>query len=750
MLGRFLDGQDAAFEALVTRHGPMVLRLCRGVLDDPHDAQDAFQATFLVLVRRAGSIQKRESVSSWFDLMGCGYEEAARVLDCPLGTLKARLSRARARLRERLTLRGLADAFPVKGPPQRSRAHPKGTVPAALARVTARAAAKYGTSRAAALAAGTVSARVVFLTERIVSSMFLARLKLIAALTLVLGVSATGIALFRMAAPGPAATKSAPPTARPVPTKRAPPTARPKATKPAPPTARPEAPVDAGRLVLTPGDADQLALAIVCRSFPDPAERAQQLVNLGEAEARRGDAAAAKTTLRLAVEAAVAIRPSGPYIFSRLFPHPIYRIAAAQAELGDAEAAGRTLRAAAERIAAEEDGAQLQHWNQQLDYEFRVCGRVSPETVAGYRRCLERRPEYPLHYVLPILLKLQAASGDPKGALREVREGAEFSGPALTEQLRQYGYQGARLRSAALLGILSVVKRGDPVAEEVLEEVKKAVVDQPAPAGGRDSRSQDLLALAKEEVRLGRFADAVASAGSMKMTDILDKSNQAQTFAEIAMAQARAGDRAGALATAREAIALCDTIPDERPYNTLPLGQAVDALIEAGALAEVRKLAETMNPSDRPWLQSQIAEASRAAGDDATALEYLKQGIRAYEEERASAAKRPLPVKGAPDRRNRAITFASRQIAILQAQLGDLPAALSTVATITDARHRDATLRALAIVRASEGDLASARDLVARIGSPEGRGWAWIRIACSLPGPKASKRDPSTPPGPPR
>ena len=110
----------------------------------------------------------------------------------------------------------------------------------------------------------------------------------------------------------------------------------------------------------------------------------------------------------------------------------------------------------------------------------------------------------------------------------------------------------------------------------------------------------------------------------MRMTDIKDKSSQAQRFAEIARAQARAGDPAGAVATAREAIAICDTIPDERPYKTLPLYQAVDALVEAGALAEVRKLAETINPSYRSTApRLKIAEASRAAGDDATAVEYL-------------------------------------------------------------------------------------------------------------------------------
>ena len=50
------EASDLAFEALVSRHGPMVLRVARGLLRDPHDVDDAFQATFLVLVRRAASV----------------------------------------------------------------------------------------------------------------------------------------------------------------------------------------------------------------------------------------------------------------------------------------------------------------------------------------------------------------------------------------------------------------------------------------------------------------------------------------------------------------------------------------------------------------------------------------------------------------------------------------------------------------------------------------------------------------------
>ena len=63
LLGRFADRHDEsaepAFAALLERHGPMVLRVCRSVLRNEHDAQDAFQATFLILVRRAGAVRNR-------------------------------------------------------------------------------------------------------------------------------------------------------------------------------------------------------------------------------------------------------------------------------------------------------------------------------------------------------------------------------------------------------------------------------------------------------------------------------------------------------------------------------------------------------------------------------------------------------------------------------------------------------------------------------------------------------------------
>ena len=80
---------ESAFALLIERHGLMVLRVCRGVLSDPHEADDAFQATFLVLLRQAGSIRKRESVGPW--LHGVARRIASR----------ARSAAARRRTHER-------------------------------------------------------------------------------------------------------------------------------------------------------------------------------------------------------------------------------------------------------------------------------------------------------------------------------------------------------------------------------------------------------------------------------------------------------------------------------------------------------------------------------------------------------------------------------------------------------------------------------------------------------------------------
>src|SRR5262249_43235583 len=93
LLARFVARRDEpAFEALVRRHSPMVLGVCRRILRDHHDAEDAFQATFLVLAGKARSVRPAEMLANW--LYGVARQTA----------VKARAVNARRRSRERQVL----------------------------------------------------------------------------------------------------------------------------------------------------------------------------------------------------------------------------------------------------------------------------------------------------------------------------------------------------------------------------------------------------------------------------------------------------------------------------------------------------------------------------------------------------------------------------------------------------------------------------------------------------------------------
>ncbi len=257
LLDRFAESPDrdsaseSAFRELVDRHGPMVMGVCRQILRRPHDADDAFQATFLVLVRKARSIRVGDSLAPWlygvayrtahrartvasryrpadvepmeepmgpssdaaFDLdlrpllheelsrlpgkyrdpivlchlEGKSHEEAARLLRWPVGTLSGRLSRGRQLLKARLERRGVA-VSPVMLA-SNWLAGTSTVVATPLIESTVNVAFGLG-------AATAVSTSVLSLTQGVLRTMLLNKLRSIAFVVLVVGGGSGGVGVW--------------------------------------------------------------------------------------------------------------------------------------------------------------------------------------------------------------------------------------------------------------------------------------------------------------------------------------------------------------------------------------------------------------------------------------------------------------------------------------------------------------------------------------------------------------------------
>jgi RNA polymerase sigma factor (sigma-70 family) len=255
LLGRFIEQRDeAAVAALVRRHGPMIWGVCRRILRTHHDAEDAFQATFLVLVRKAGSVRKREMVGNW--LYGVAHQTALKaretaakryarerqVVDMPeptvkdapdlSGELQAVLDQELSRLPDKYRV-GIV-LCDLEGKTRKEAARqlglPEGTLAGRLTRgraMLAKRLARHGLavtggtlsawlSRTAASASvptsvlsstmkivtlvaagktaatGLVSAKVATLTEGVLKAMLISKLKTVVAVVLVLGLIVTG------------------------------------------------------------------------------------------------------------------------------------------------------------------------------------------------------------------------------------------------------------------------------------------------------------------------------------------------------------------------------------------------------------------------------------------------------------------------------------------------------------------------------------------------------------------------------
>jgi RNA polymerase sigma factor (sigma-70 family) len=244
LLERFVNEADgSAFQLLLQRYGPLVFGVCTRILGSEHDAEDAFQATFLVFVRKAGSLKTPETLGPW--LYGVAYrtalkvraerlqrnrreqpliesaspesaddlvwrelrlildeevnrlphkhraavilcyfegktnEQAAQVLGCPPGTIFSRLAWARERLLRQLSRRGLALSAAALA------AFLAGSSAAAPVVVPSKAALAFAAYQT--VGAGTIPAPAVALAERVLRAMFLTKLKTAVAVVLAIG-----------------------------------------------------------------------------------------------------------------------------------------------------------------------------------------------------------------------------------------------------------------------------------------------------------------------------------------------------------------------------------------------------------------------------------------------------------------------------------------------------------------------------------------------------------------------------------
>ena len=259
---------EQAFEALLNRHGPMVMGVCRHILRQAQDVDDAFQATFLILIRKSHSIRVDASQAPWLygvayrtatrvranasrkhldqtqdleaapvesmgevlgweirpmlheelnrlpekyrapivlcHLEGKSYEEAAQMLDWPVGTVSGRLSRGRQLLKSRLERRGLTASAGMLAAPFLGDKLSNSLPAASLLESTLADATRFGTAQ-------TVSTSVLTLTQGVLNAMLMHKLKIASVMILCLGTFAVGAGvLYRVAS----ADGQAPPESR--------------------------------------------------------------------------------------------------------------------------------------------------------------------------------------------------------------------------------------------------------------------------------------------------------------------------------------------------------------------------------------------------------------------------------------------------------------------------------------------------------------------------------------------------------
>jgi RNA polymerase sigma factor (sigma-70 family) len=560
LLDRWLSRRDElAFETLIWRHGPLVLGVCHRLLPDSGDAEDAFQATFLALLRKSSGIRRRDALGGWLyrvayrvalraranslrrnnrerpavvehpapdsvdplwrDLQpvldeevsrlaerervpfvlcyleGRTNAEAARELRCPVGTVESRLARARRQLRARLTRRGLAPAAIALAAGAGVPGVTAGVPTRLVAAVKQTTGAPVPPDRIASLAAGAVR------------GMLVAKLNAAAAALLLLGLLGAGtvFAVGRGRQPGAA------PVAR--------------ATPPDAGKAPATAPVPTAKLL------DQVAEAID-DDAKNGGESLRMLQRLGLMRARDGDAKGASEAFARA-ERIIRAEPPGPP-GTNTQAVLLRELAKAQAEAGDVTAGLLT--------AASIPGELYEVTAQEMATALSRLGKFTEaQRLADAIKDADRRD-----IALMDIARARADAGDLKAALRLADS---IKGPAI----RVLALSGNEFSAMGGIAIVQA-KSGDRAgARETLRRAVEMAEDVPAGAGPGRVRAW----VARAEARLGDIDAARKTAARLpveEQTPAVGRSYPRDLARqEIAVAQAEAGHADDALKTMQDA-----------------------------------------------------------------------------------------------------------------------------------------------------------------------------------------------------